>query len=147
MGTPVPTPMPTRDGHRHLRQREAARRHADEAAGEAEDGDDLAARAFEEVGEFRQRRAEGGVGAGIGGAGAEQEGGRGYDIVAGAAEPGAGQRELHGEHREGLRGSVGAVEHRPPTHLAPLTRRHQQKGTLSEQNSTRVAEFATAVAA
>ena len=51
---------------RDLREGEAARSEADQAAREAQHGDDLAARTFEEVGELRERGSKGGVGAGMG---------------------------------------------------------------------------------
>src|SRR5690606_10388568 len=51
------------DAYRHgdLAEREASRGEADEAAGKRKDGDDLAARALEEIGEHRERRIERGV--------------------------------------------------------------------------------------
>ena len=52
---------------RDLPESEPSRGESNQAAGKAEDRDDLAARAFEEVGEFLQRRVEGGVGTGLGG--------------------------------------------------------------------------------
>src|SRR3546814_8314651 len=52
-------------GNSDLAEREAPGGKADEAARKAENGDDLAARAFEEISEFGEGRVEGGVSAGI----------------------------------------------------------------------------------
>lgn len=92
------------DRNRDLPEREATRCEADQAAREAEDRDDLAARAFEKVRELGQRRGEGRVGAGIGGAGGKCGDGQGDGKVDGLAEavcadaPGKGEG-LHMELR------------------------------------------------
>ena len=52
------------DRNRDLTEREATRSQTDNAAGERQHRDDLAARTFEEVRELRQRRIEGAVRAG-----------------------------------------------------------------------------------
>src|SRR3546814_9130011 len=61
---------------------EAPGGETDQTAREAEHGDDLAARAFEKVGELGQRGIEGSVGAGKGGAGAGQRHAGGKNVVA-----------------------------------------------------------------
>jgi hypothetical protein len=58
IGTPVPTPMPTPTGTAICAEGEAARGEADEAAGEAQYGDDLAARAFQEISELGRAGAK-----------------------------------------------------------------------------------------
>ena len=100
------------DRNSDLSEREPARSKADEAACEAEDGNDLAARAFEEIREFREGRGEGRVGASVGGAGGEGCGRKRYRkghgppelrgvLINGAGTPGEGKR-LHMElHLEG----------------------------------------------
>ena len=93
-----PDADPDADRHRDLTEAEAAGRHADDAACEAHHGDDLAARAFEKVRELGERRPERRVGAGDGGARAEQRGDGGDGVVACPAESGTVHRELGGSH-------------------------------------------------
>lgn len=100
------------DRNSDLSEREPARGETDEAACKAEDGDDFAARAFEEIGELREGRGEGRVGARVGGARRQCCDGKRYCkghgppelrgvLIDGAGTPGEGER-LHMElHLEG----------------------------------------------
>jgi hypothetical protein len=103
IGTPVPTPMPTPTGNGDLAEGEATRGEADEAAREAEHGDDLAARAFEEIREFGERGIEGGVSAGIGRTGTGQRDQGGQDVVLEPGTPGKLERGIHGQELQGLK--------------------------------------------
>jgi len=90
---------PDRDSD--LREGEAARSEPDQAAGEAQYGDDLAARAFQEISELGEGGGEGGVGAGIGRAGGERadrdRGGDACELAeAGAAAGGGEGNGIHG---------------------------------------------------
>lgn len=82
-------------GNRDLTEREATRSEADEAAREAEHGDDLAARALEKIGELDERGIEGGVGAGIGRAGTGEGNQCGQDVVLELGAPGELERGIH----------------------------------------------------
>src|SRR3546814_20005085 len=83
-------------GNSDLAEREAPGGKADEAARKAENGDDLAARAFEEISEFGEGRIEGGVSAGISRTGTGERHESGQDIV---LEPGTAGKLNRGIHR------------------------------------------------
>src|SRR3546814_8857129 len=83
-------------GNSDLAEREAPGGKADEAARKAENGDDLAARAFEEISEFGEGRIEGGVSAGISRTGTGERHESGQDIV---LEPGTAGKLNRGDRK------------------------------------------------
>src|SRR3546814_3390637 len=87
-------------GNSDLAEREAPGGKADEAARKAENGDDLAARAFEEISEFGEGRIEGGVSAGISRTGTGERHESGQDIVLEPGTAGKLNRGIHGQRSE-----------------------------------------------